>query len=44
MTEHYDPHWPFPQFNSEGVQLLPSDFDPKPQSVDWSLEVGEALL
>jgi hypothetical protein len=44
MTEHFDPHWPFPQFTSECVQLLPIDLDPTPRAVDWALEVGEALV
>ena len=28
--KQYDPNWPFPQFDEEGVQLLPSDWDPEP--------------
>lgn len=30
----YDPYWPFPQFDDDGKQLLPPDWNkrqPKPQ-------------
>lgn len=43
-TKQYDPNWPFPQFDEDGVQLLPADWDPKPAPIDWVKEVGEALL
>ena len=34
MTKQYDPNWPFPQFNEDGVQLLPADWDPTPTKYD----------
>lgn len=46
--KEYDPHWPFPQFDEQGRQLLPADWNKKPtrkqQHEDLEREVGEALL
>lgn len=43
--KEYDPAWPFPQYDEQGRQLLPADWNkrkPKPK-VDLS-EYEEALL
>jgi len=46
--KEYDPLWPFPQYDENGKQLLPADWNKKPtraQEQDRMLEdVGEALL
>lgn len=45
MTKQFDPSWPFPQFDEDGVQLLPPDFDPAtPEARDWPWDVEEGLL
>lgn len=44
ITKQFDPNWPFPQFDEEGVQLLPADIDEPSPPVDWMEEIGEALL
>jgi hypothetical protein len=44
MTKQFDPHWPFPQFDEEGVQLLPAEFDPEPVAKDWPWDIEEALF
>lgn len=43
MTKQFDPHWPFPQFDEEGVQLLPPETD-EPVVKDWPWDVEEALF
>lgn len=43
MSEH-DPHWPFPQFDEDGKQLLPPDWgkrQPKPNPLG---DAEDALL
>jgi hypothetical protein len=46
--KEYDPLWPFPQYDENGKQLLPADWNKRPtraQEQDRMLEdVGEALL
>ncbi len=44
MTKQFDPNWPFPQFDEEGVQLLPPDIDVPNEPYDFLADVGEALL
>ncbi len=47
-TKQFDPNWPFPQFNEEGVQLFAPDYDkPSPAApTGWQLvdDMEEALL
>lgn len=43
MTKQFDPNWPFPQFNEDGVQLLPPDFD-KPSPPYNPFEDSEEAL
>jgi hypothetical protein len=38
--KQYDPHWPFPQFDEKGQQLLPP---PVPKN-EWLKTAEEALL
>ncbi len=44
----FNPHWPFPQFDEKGRQLLPADWGKRPtrkkQQQDLEREVGKALL
>lgn len=49
MTKQFDPSWPFPQFDENGVQLLPSDFlfremrkDDELVVKDWPWDIEEA--
>lgn len=42
--KQYNPNWPFPQFDEDGVQLLPTDFDVEPVSQDYPWDVEEALV
>jgi hypothetical protein len=45
MTKQYDPNWPFPQFDEDGVQLLPADFDmAPPPKYKWLEEAEDALM
>ena len=44
MTKQFDPNWPFPQFDEDGVQLLPAEFDPKPVAQEWPWDIEESLL
>lgn len=41
--KQYDPHWPFPQFDEKGQQLLPAPV-PKPPKNEWLKTAEEALL
>ncbi len=52
-NKQFDPSWPFPQFDEDGVQLLPPEFDQKPRyyagaehgwSWDGIADYDEALL
>lgn len=44
----FNPHWPFPQFDEKGRQLLPAGWGKRPtrkkQQEDLEREVGKALL
>lgn len=44
----YDPHWPFPQYDEKGRQLLPADWNKRQtrqkKQDDLEREVGRALL
>jgi hypothetical protein len=45
--KQYNPAWPFPQFDEQGKQLLPADWNqrqPKPKPYDAVRDVEEALL
>jgi len=45
VKKQYDPHWPFPQYDEQGKQLMPPGWNkkqPKPR-VDLS-DVEEALM
>lgn len=46
--QEYDPAWPFPQYDEQGRQLLPADWNKRQtrakQQEDLKHEVGEALL
>lgn len=45
MTKQYDPNWPFPQYDEEGNQLLPEDWDSKPKAEhEWPWDIEEALV
>lgn len=41
--KQFDPHWPFPQFDEDGVQLMPSETH-RAVPVDLYEDFGEALL
>jgi hypothetical protein len=45
MSKEYDPNWPFPQYDEDGKQLLPANWNKRQrkQPVDLS-DVEEALL
>jgi hypothetical protein len=44
----FNPHWPFPQYDEDGNQLLPPSWQDKPTAAqraqELANEVGEALL
>lgn len=46
--KEYNPYWPFPQYDEQGRQLLPADWDKKPTRAEEQQrmldDVGEALL
>ena len=46
--KEFNPHWPFPQFDEDGRQLLPADWFKKPTPAQAVAEMidnfGEALL
>lgn len=42
----YDPHWPFPQYDEHGKQLLPPDWNKRQPKQDnyYPTDAEEALL
>ncbi|MFZ9370279.1 MAG: hypothetical protein ACO25M_00220 [Limnohabitans sp.] len=41
----YDPHWPFPQYDEHGKQLLPADWNKRqPKQDNYPTDAEEALL
>ncbi len=42
----YDPHWPFPQYDEHGKQLLPADWNKRQPKQDnyYPTDAEEALL
>jgi hypothetical protein len=41
-TKQFDPNWPFPQFNEDGVQLFAPGYDEPAPKVALYEEFGEA--
>jgi hypothetical protein len=46
--KEFNPHWPFPQYDDDGRQLLPPGFNARPTPAQRAAElidnVGEAML
>ena len=43
--KEYNPHWPFPQFDDNGKQLLPPDWNKRqPKPSPYPEDIEDALL
>ena len=45
MSQPFNPHWPFPQYDEAGKRLMPPGWNkPQPKPAPYPADLGDALL